>query len=694
MYPIYRFTLSGGGSSVTARPQYSTLRKQIEREAGEQFYREQLDGELTFVRADYTFIMTKAFDTKFSLLIEISYDAGTTWASYWEGYFFRTDCTINEIDGIIRVKPNTEDKYDALLAGLDKEFNLIELAPVIEPILADKRPMVQVYVPGETTVACFLGNMWWEQECRAVSDVLVLDNTYKFKYVDAFGAYTCTGAVTTKVIDGGSNPYFQMEVTNSGDVFTLTRLSDGAKWRKDFTGQVVSFPTTFSHVSGTPGSGTVTVDRTVIQLCVRLVTDLANVPGLGATSPIPTNDIVPNNRNYSRCYPYNISNVLVGNDVLTATPTEWGIYQPGQYYDKPAPGIYGSDYYPVARRLWDWWSLWIPVGSIAEEQAARTQFTIRDNYPIYSVISVLLGQIAPGITHDGTTDYSEFLYDVNPITSVDQRLFLTPKSNIVNSNYDQPAQKAPITLRQVLDMLRNCFRCYWYIDTNNRLRIEHISFFHNGGSYYSTPIVGIDLTAVQNTRNGKSLATGQDTYSFDREEIAERYEFGWMDNVTQPFEGYPFLMLSNFAKPGKVEKIAAGNFTSDIDYILLNPEQVSQDGFVLLAAVYQTGNYILPYYTYYHWGANVLQNGYAAFCVLFLYYLYDLPCPSYSFDGQVAAARGQKRLKTQEKVVIPCYNDPNMLELVKTNLGNGTIRKLSLDLQSRSAEATLEYDTE
>jgi len=38
--------------------------------------------------------------------------------------------------------------------------------------------------------------------------------------------------------------------------------------------------------------------------------------------------------------------------------------------------------------------------------------------------------------------------------------------------------------------------------------------------------------------------------------------------------------------------------------------------------------------------------------------------------------------------------DPDMVKLIKTQLGNGTIQKISINLSSRNAKATLKYDTE
>ena len=132
---------------------------------------------------------------------------------------------------------------------------------------------------------------------------------------------------------------------------------------------------------------------------------------------------------------------------------------------------------------------------------------------------------------EGTEEYSRFLYGANrPLGNYNFTLLLTQKTNVTNGDYDRPAQKAPITLQQVTNMLRDCFRCYWYIE-NNKFKIEHIQFFRNGGSYNSANI-GVDLTKLQNIRNGKNWSFAKNSWSFDKADMPERYQFEWMDDVT------------------------------------------------------------------------------------------------------------------------------------------------------------------
>lgn len=727
MNPIYKFELTANGTTQRAFPIYKDdLAKDFEKESNQEFFRAKLSGKLTFESDDYTFIVSKAFDTQFILEIFISYNAGQSWTSYWRGTFWKTDCEFDGDAETVIVQPTVWDQYNDVLAGMDKEYNLIELAPEIVPVKADKRPMIQVYVPGQSVIGCFLSGMWWEQEAEPESDETKLVNDFHFSLNKVMTIAEVSGSMSpqlpnefSKVFSGGQrfNPQAQgtQEFTASGYKlvygygggsggqqysWTIVRTSDNVSmWRFAVSNQtppLLPVQITLTPVSGSGTTGNVTLFVHDLPVYGRYVCDTPKINAL-STHPIQANDIVENNRNYHYVIGYNSPDTIMFSTRLVSTPTQWGLYQPGQYYFNPADNtLLGlGEAFPVARNAWGLVSIWYVFSSAdwISESAARQQFTIRHAYPLSSVISVLLAKIAPGITHEATTDYSQFLYGTNLI-DITQTLLITPKSNIVTAGYDQPAQKAPITLKNVTDMLRDCFRCYWFIDEQNRFRIEHIQYFRNGGSYSSSPVVGIDLTTQKVTRNGKAWAFARDQYKFDKPEMAARYQFGWMDDVTQLFEGFPIDIVSKYVNPDNIEQINVSCFTSDIDYILLNPGAVSKDGFVLLAAILQSGQYVLPYYNFrINESDHYLQNAYVAFCILQQYYAYDMPAYQYEINGEQMYASGIKKLKNQT-LRFPVLNDPNLVRLVKTNLGNGTIEKLSVNLSSRNANATLKYDTE
>lgn len=792
MNPIYKFQLTANGNTKQAFPVYgSALAKDFEKESGQQFFRAKLSGQLTFERDDFDFIDTAAFDTEFGITIFISYDAGQTWTSYWRGSFWKTDCTFNADDKTVTLTPTVSDEYTDILAGLEKEYNLLELAPEIVSVKMDKRPMIQIYVPGDSVIACFLSGMWWEQECDPESDESRLtatgDGQLNFAKVssirtavitnrsDIVDGFFGTGVVVTMPYSYTTGNYrfdYAFEALGQGtrQTWSIYRVSDNTlMWQYVEAANNPSEPPLTITLQPVSGTGTVVIDLADINVYGRYICDVESI-GNQSTYQIATDDIVPNNRNYTRVIGYAFTDTIAVSGNLSSNPTQWGIYQPGQYYVQPY-SITGAEFFPISRSSWGRYSVWFNFSlfdTLIEPQA-RKQFTLRDAFPLSSVISVLLQKVAPGIVHSGTTEYSQFLYGINPITNIETMLLITPKSNLVIGEYDQPAQKAPIKLKDVFDMLRDCFRCYWFID-DGKLKIEHIQYFRNGGSYSGTPTIGRDLTVEKVTRNGKEWAFATSKYSFDKPEMAARYQFGWMDDVTQLFDGYPIDIISKYVNPDNIEQIDVSQFTSDVDYILLNPGAVSKDGFVLLAAThpkesktyttynwqsigaYPAGTYKitcisgsttaymlddgvnhslvlragqsreitipdtnnLRIYTianttieimalsqyklpYVNWqiGTNdhILQNGYLAFAYLQQYYAFDMPAPNYEINGESFVAQGIKKLKSQE-ISFPCYVDPNLVQLVKTNIGNGSIEKLSVNLSSRNAETTLKYDTE
>ena len=387
-------------------------------------------------------------------------------------------------------------------------------------------------------------------------------------------------------------------------------------------------------------------------------------------------------------------------DLTNTTDTQYfPINGDGVYYAEPT---HAADewYRPIAQSSWmngtSYWFNYVTVFQYLETQG-MVSYTLRNAYPLWSCLSVLLGATGSSVTFDGTSAYSEFLYSANnPLSGETAKLFVTQKSNILAGDYTMPAQKAMTTLGQFLDMLRNVYQLYWFIDSDNRLRIEHISWFKNGGSYSGSATIGIDLTETLEKRNNTAWAYGVNEYTYEKEEMPQRYQFEWMDDERLPFKGDAIEVLSPAVSEGKVESVSVGNFSSDIDYMLLNPSVFSQDGFALIGATGSGNSWAVPFLSYVQQGiTTTLQNGYLAYVHLQPYYwVYDLPAKSAKINGVVYSLAYVSRRKTQ-RVTIPFGGtDPDFLKLVKTNIGNGEIRAVSIPLCSRVAQVTLNYDTE
>lgn len=730
MKPIqYRFIIQYGENSEQreVHPTYKNdLSKEYELESNQQFFRQKLSGKLAFIRDDYDFLNEQDFNTEFILLLQESKDGGKIWNDFYRGKFMKTDCTWNDDDKKCEVNPNVYDEYNDVIAGLDKEYNLIKLSPEIKRLTIQKRPLIQVYLPGESVVSCFLGGTYWEQDViEATEDEEYLVNKCHFANTSPFQEIIVKESpyddLTNQVYTGSTKTgftgstkykleYFEETETGYDEenryVVYLTnglKLYNGEKVGWQFSQTEIYYenynpipkalPKTATLTAISPETTNVKVDIQSTGLYMRYLLDAEEILDL-QTYEIPTEDLVPDNRNYKRCIGYAVDAIVVSNE-YSIEPTEYGVRPDGTYYTPPH-SFWGDKYYPVARSTWNYASYWFyfsVLDPIIEEEG-RSEFELRDTYPIHSVIKVLLEQFSD-IKHEGTSEYSQFLYaDYNPVSYQNFHLLLSPKSNILHGNYDQPAMKAETTLNTILKMLRDVYKCYWYVE-DGKLKIEHISYFRNGGTYTSNPVIGTDLTKIENIRNGKKWGFLTSSYEFDKSDMPERFQFSWMDDVTEGFEGYPIEVNSKYVSPGRIEDINVTGFTTDVDYMMLNPGAISQDGFALFAAIYRNGRYELPIVERNVDGADLrLQNGYLSWITLQPnYYLSDLPAKKVVINKEDYEAYETSR-KRKQKVKFPTLETIDTKKLVKTYLGNGQIEKISVNLSSRINEVTLKYDTE
>ena len=731
MKPIqYRFIIQYGENfeQREVHPTYKNdLSKEYELESNQQFFRQKLSGKLAFIRDDYDFLNQQNFNTEFILLLQESTDGGKTWSDFYRGKFMKTDCTWDDDNKKCEVNPNVYDEYNDVIAGLDKEYNLIKLSPEIKRLTIQKRPLIQVYLPGESVISCFLGGTYWEQDVvEPTEDEEFLVNKCYFAntkpYQQILVKESPYNDLTNQVYVGSTKDgytgstkyrleYFELKESkvdpdDNSDYFVMTnglRLYNGATkgWEYSqsenvyhtYNPQFKLLPKEATLKAISPETKDVNVEIQSTGLYMRYLLDAEVVQGM-ETYKIPIDDLVENNRNYKRCIGYAFD-VIVASDNYSTSPTEYGVRPDGTYY-MPPYSYSGDKFYPVARSTWDYASYWFYFSYLDTilEESARTEFELRDTYPIQSVIKVLLQQFSD-IKHEGTSEYSQFLYsDYNPITYQNFHVLISPKSNILNSNYDQPAMKAQTTLNTILNMLRDVYKCFWFIE-DGKLKIEHISYFRNGGTYTGSPIIGADLTKLENPRNAKKWGFLTSNYEFDKADMPERFQFAWMDDVTEGFEGYPIEVNSKYVSPGRIEDINVTGFTTDVDYMMLNPGAISQDGFALFAAVYRNGRYELPIIERNVDGANLrLQNGYLSWITLQPnYYIFDLPAKKVIINKEYYEAYETSR-KRKQKVKYPTLESIDTKTLVKTYIGNGQVEKISINLSSRINEVTLKYDTE
>lgn len=446
----------------------------------------------------------------------------------------------------------------------------------------------------------------------------------------------------------------------------------------------------------------------IFSYCIykRLLCDVSHITdseGQKETYELPYDDFATNSRNYKRCIG------LKGGAFYCTTftvdePTKFGMNDFGEYFsDKFIPGSTGltGRLLPISRNSWANASLWFVYDSTYKsyEQKLRWPYRLKNSYSIAEVIKVLLKKLNLSITHEATSEYSQFLYGAsNPLGLAKFWVYVTPKSNILKGNYDQPAQKAEASLKNIMDMLKTCFRCYWFIE-DGKLKIEHIKYFINGRSYSQVESYQLDFTSLTDQFNKKLTSYFQTELEFDKNDLTHRYEFDWMDNSTEAFGPVYVDVNSNYIQKDKTESINADKFSSDVDFMMFNPNSFSNDGFALLCPIKEGGKMELPIIESNdlidengnsYW--LIAQNWYASWAYLSKYiYIYDMPAISlYNSEYGNMSASDVKRCMKQS-LEFPSENDLDCFELIKTEIGKGMIMDMSFNLDTRNAKITLAY---
>lgn len=721
MNMIYKFFLFYNGNIYEVHPIYKDdLAINYELEPNQKFFREKLSGNLVFVGSEADNIINAPFTTEFILEMYYSTDGGFYWPLLHKCRFYHTDCQIDADNKRVTVKPDVKDRYNKILDGLEKEFNLIDLLPVTEKVRMAKRALLQLYDSGDNKVTNVFGGFSWEEDfdigSHTPEDLHFASNMSIccIKFVRVFGSGGLTGLQKTFIAQPDSNGEF--EVTNGDGLYKLKRV----KWGESsydlqlrllgvdvqvahYWNDTVLLPDSLNFIDDSDMAwGVAECDYYGIYARWLLDKQSFTVDGTTYTATALASDDPSYGGNLHYVLAWS-SLTVVPSKNFSLTPTKWGKFDDTHYYDQPTGT---TEYFiPIARSFWGVASIWYQQGSEVYdyEPAMQKEYYLRDAYPLWSVISVLLNAIGSSVTFAGTSVYSEFFYAAtNPVAAswVGQP-YITPKSNILVGEYTQPAMKAPITLQDVFNMLAKAFKCYWFIDGNNRLRIEHISWFKNGGSYGGTHQIGIDLTALTNTRNGKKWSFDTAAWQYDKVDMPAQYQYKWMDAGTDIFDGWPFEIVSQFVQTDKVEEITISNFTSDVDYMQIAPENCSKDGFALMVCADDNGTKYLEQH-YFHLTVNgtqqckyVSQNWYASLHALMYWFLnYDLPSKAYQWGSYGLMASPDIQRGKRQQVNIPYgLAAPEAMKLVRTTIGDGQVQTLSLKLSSRMAKATLLYDT-
>lgn len=707
-------------------PHYKDLNKKYAKESGQEFFRISLDGKINLFGDAYEIVKQSSLENQLIFIIEKYNRKSGKYLEYYKGEFNKTDCKFDYDKKKCELKTTAIDEYNEVMNKYENTYDLIKLAPAISRINLHKRSLMQVYVKGANSISNFFGGIYWEDDVNEVIDNHNdLINKYYFSYIKAGNEFYIRNASISDVngVYAGTNGYWskwnpgytcKMELVDGSSTMYWIRLyrnSDNTLLYQSKKQWAVTDPDNkyigienIKMVNVNNSNDTFTIESPfVYHIYRRLLCDVDSVKdseGVKNTYDLPSDDFVTDNRNYKKCIGLT-GGMFFCTSRAVDEPTRYGLNDYNQYFTNefiPSSTGIGRPL-PISRNSWANASLWYVYDSYYSlfEQRLRKQYTLRDSYSIAAAIKALLKEIDPTLQHEATAEYSRFLYDTTaPMSMARFYVHITQKTNILKGEYDQPAQKAEVSLEDIMKMLRDCFRCYWYIE-DGKFKIEHISFFMRGGSYSYNTNVQLDFTKLVDQFNKKLSSYFQSEVEYDKTDLNQRYEFGWMDDVTDLFGGVTIDVKSNYIQKDKTEEINISQFSSDVDYMLFNPSNFSDDGFALLCPVKNGSSLELPIVETQLVDENgdtynaVIQNFYAAWAYLVRFYMYDMPASNLDCNVLGDLYANGVKMCMKHTIEFPTEEDLDELELIKTTIGNGKIDEISVNVNTRHAKVRLLY---
>lgn len=640
----YRFLLEGVEASVIVGNEFRVE----ETKDGDSFYfRRKLATQIKFYGADYTAISSASTTTRFSLVLQMQSEG--VWSDYVSTYFYKNDCEINEDDQLITVKPLSDDGSEDIKKVLNSEYNFVDLNPATTAVKYRLKPILQIVSVEVNGTARTGGNLltniaglsFWTED---------LDEEYT---IDDLFDYGFSGITEGDITLNGV--YHYARYLTSLDTFNSVATEDR---RADDISRTALF---FSKTSAEYIKAT-TTDQ------------IGNLVNLGTQEDATKYGKAPNCGAGDRYYVDGGPTAIPVNQA-----TAWG---------STAGILSGCDSVFLSKPI-----------SLSNYEITNSELVeIPDAYSLAEVIQKLLEQ-ETDIVFDSTSDYSEFFYSgSDPIAGKDINLFFTPKSNLVNAFYTNPARKSRIRLSELLDLLYGLYSVKWHtavVDGEKRLRLEHIKWYENGGTYGDQQ-VSIDLSSTYDGYNRLPLDYNQNKYSYSKSKMVERYEFAFDDDTTPIYNGYPIEVVTGDMPEGTIERNEMKSYTPEFDNII-GREAVSLDGWSVMDASLVGGVYEVNLQT-----VEVVAtanyptlNGSLSFINLLpKYQRYGKSAEQIVINEESTTALSVTRNRTQDvRFTVEGY-DINPLNLIKTSIGSGQVEKLTLNLVSSTYEITLNHDTE
>lgn len=723
-------------------PGYTRLVLGWSKEGDKVYYTKKIGGTLTFLGEEYELIQAQGLLCKFWVVI---YDEGK---ELCRGTFRKTDCKTDRDHRMIEVELTADDIYNELESN-NSEYNITKWGMAKHRMGVRVPPVVQLYPLGSDKIYTSTTGTVENDVIEPVSGVSDIINTYHFavnRYVQVVLKRGTAGSgqdiaegeagvyYGSMIHDVNNNRYIGtlwrngvfnsrrivVKLENEAATIVLVNASDssivdwvitlGAEVYKTASAVTVYKPEANDYETWINGTGYATTALGERRATVRFYLPCGRIAldkSVSGVYPMPGEDI------YDEWHIYVLPRAvgLTFSMRLSNTDNGYRQYEEGSWYAPPSTTGY-SPYQP--ERWTDGLSIWRNESYLtpAEMNLYSETGDIRDWYSLGDVIGGMLEQIDNSLIWEQDTAHSMFLFGAtNPITGEAQgQLYITQKSNLLNYRYEYPAWNALLTWNRLETVLRNMFNCYYdiYIDGQGRkhFRVEHILFYENGLSYTPQDRNLVDLTAINDPRNRKPYTFATDKWSYDKDRPYSRMEFSWMDKQSEPFDAFAVQVPKRYMiyTRNTIDHRDVDWFSSDVDFLLTLPGQASNDGFIIAMeepgsdeqnrvvcqGEVRIGNVV------YQCQNNRCALGYLQKAFL----LYGLYSPYVTMDGDdetlvSTPEEGRRKLRMQEiTFALPRGEEARPEYLYKTEVGEGLVESIEVDLTSMSVKATLRQSNE
>lgn len=139
-----------------------------------------------------------------------------------------------------------------------------------------------------------------------------------------------------------------------------------------------------------------------------------------------------------------------------------------------------------------------------------------------------------------------------------------------------------LTLKDLMDMLRQKLRVWWHIDEDGKFRIEHEKYYRDFTSQ-------VDLTS--SAYSGFKPEVDVQQYEYDRNNLFSEYKYMETNDNNPDFVPYPFA-FSPIKTSFKSKDVAIYNLTTDVEYIYNNPD-IDSSGYALVQCTKHGSDYII-----------------------------------------------------------------------------------------------------